>query len=291
MRGYVQAPASNLPYKVWGVVAGGLSHQDGHADRLMETVPLYDSFSNDYDRFVNWEGRLAYELPFIEQQLTASGARRILDTACGTGVHAIALAQRGYNVTGADLSARMIERAQANSTAAGVEVRFVVAGFGELAAKVGGDFDALLCLGNSLPHVLTADALHETLTDFAAALRPGGLLLIQNRNFDAVMATRTRWMEPQTHREGGCEWLFIRFYDFNPDGSLTFNVVTLRRHEGGEWTQQVEATALRPLLRAELLDAVEAAGFGDAACYGDMQGAPFDAQASPNLVVTARRIT
>ena len=28
-------------------------------------VPFYDPFSADYDRFVNWEGRLAYELPFI----------------------------------------------------------------------------------------------------------------------------------------------------------------------------------------------------------------------------------
>jgi hypothetical protein len=47
---------------------------------------------------------------------------------------------------------------------------------------------------------------------------------------------------------------------------------------------------LRPLLHAELLDALAAAGFDDVACYGDMTGVPFDPQASPNLVVTARRI-
>jgi len=256
---------------------------------MMGTVPLYNSFSADYDRFVNWEERLAYELPFIEQQLAASGARRVLDMACGTGIHAIALAQRGYDVTGADLSVDMIERARENAVAAGVEAYFVVAGFGELAARVGGSFDALLCLGNSLPHVLTADALHETLTDFAAVLRPGGLLLIQNRNFDAVMATRARWMSPQVHREGGREWLFIRFYDFNPDGTLTFNILTLRRDEAETWTQQIEATALRPLLHAELSRAIRAAGFGDVSCYGDMHGAPFDPETSGNLIVTARR--
>ncbi len=256
---------------------------------MNEVVPLYDPFSADYDRFVNWEGRLAYELPFIEQQLTASGARRILDTACGTGMHAIALAQRGYDVTGADLSVGMIERARENAVAVGSEVRFVVAGFGELATKVGNGFDALLCLGNSLPHVLTADALHEALADFAAVLRPGGLLFIQNRNFDAVMAARTRWMPPQVHREGSREWLFMRFYDFNPDGTLTFNVVTLRRDEGGEWTQQIEATTLRPLLHAELLDAIAAAGFGNTACHGDMTGAAFDPETSGNLIVAAQR--
>jgi glycine/sarcosine N-methyltransferase len=192
-------------------------------------------------------------------------------------------------VVGADLSAGMIERARANGKAAGVDVRFEVAGFGELSTKVGINFDALLCLGNSLPHLLTPADLRTTLADFAACLRPGGLVLIQNRNFDAVLARRERCMEPQAHREGSREWLFLRFYDFNPDGTLTFNVVTLRRDEAGEWIQQVEATKLRPLLHAELLDAVAAAGFSNAACYGDMTSAPFDSQASPNLVVTAQR--
>jgi hypothetical protein len=32
-----------------------------------------------------------------------------------------------------------------------------------------------------------------------------------------------------------------------------------------------------------------AAGFTDIVCYGDMQGASFDPDRSPNLVVTARR--
>jgi glycine/sarcosine N-methyltransferase len=108
--------------------------------------------------------------------------------------------------------------------------------------------------------------LHATLTDFAAVLRPGGLLLVQNRNFDAVMAGRARWMAPQAHREGSREWLFLRFYDFHPDGTLTFNVVTLQRDEAGEWTQRVEATTLRALLHAELLDVVAAVGFSNATC-------------------------
>ena len=77
---------------------------------------MYDQFSSDYDRFVNWPNRLVVEMPFIERQLQAialeaAGPARVLDAACGTGVHAIALAQRGYRVAGADLSAGMIERA------------------------------------------------------------------------------------------------------------------------------------------------------------------------------------
>ncbi len=254
---------------------------------------MYDAFSSDYDRFVDWPARLAVELPFLERQLQALGARRVLDAACGTGMHAIALAARGYDVAGADLSAPMIEVARANAVAADAPaaagVHFEVAGFGDLRARLGGGFDAVLCLGNSLPHVLTPQALEEAVADMAACLRPGGLLLVQNRNFDAVLARRERWMEPQAHREGETEWLFLRFYDFEGDGTLTFNVVTLRREGGAGWRQQALATRLRPLLRADLIAALAPAGLGEPAVWGDMQGTPFDADASPNLIMAGRK--
>lgn len=249
---------------------------------------MYDAFSLDYDRFVNWPARLAAEMPFIEGQLGADSLH-VLDSACGTGMHAIALAQRGYTAAGADLSAPMIERARANATASATPVRFETAGFGELAGVFGrGTFDALLCLGNSLPHLLSDPELAAALDDFAACLRPGGLLLIQNRNFDAVLTRRQRWMEPQAHRENQTEWLFMRFYDFDPDGLITFNMITLRREGAGAWTQGVTLTRLRPLRQADLVAALGAAGFADLTCYGDMAGAPFDPETSGNLVIAAR---
>ncbi len=122
---------------------------------------MYDTFSSDYDRFVYWPGRLALEIPFIEAQLTRLGTAnplRLLDAACGTGQHALALAQRGHAVCGADLSAGMISHAQANAVQRGLKVNFKEAGFGTLTAAFeteikDGGFDALLCLGNSLPHL------------------------------------------------------------------------------------------------------------------------------------------
>ena len=277
---------------------------------------MYDDFSADYDRFVDWPARLAAELPFVGRELQAAGAHRVLDAACGTGMHSIALAQRGYTVVGADLSAGMIEQARTNADGAGVSVQFEMAGFGELAQTFGAPrpeepelgnltsasspraassgrrgvtFDALLCLGNSLPHLLTPADLAAALADFAACLPPGGLLLVQNRNFDAVLAQGERWMEPQSYRDEAAEWLFLRFYDFEPDGTLTFNLATLRREGTRNWSQHVSSTRLRPLRQMELIAALSEAGFDNVVCYGDMTGAPFDPRVSPNLVITARR--
>jgi SAM-dependent methyltransferase len=255
---------------------------------------MYDGFSADYDRFVDWSSRLAVELDFLQRHLEAVATHRVLDVACGTGMHAIALARRGYDVVGVDASPGMIDQARANASREGLDLHLKVARFGELARSVGGDFDALLCLGNSLPHVSPSD-LTDTLSDFAACLRPGGLLLVQNRNFDSLLASRRRgarpnegrWMDPQSHSQGAEEWLFLRFYDFEPDGSIVFNLVTLYREGDREWEQRVAATRLHPLLQRQLTDSLKEVGFVQITCYGDMEGVPFDPERSGNLIASA----
>jgi SAM-dependent methyltransferase len=249
-------------------------------------VPLYDSLAVDYDRFVNWQDRLAHELPFMDKLFAGQGVRRVLDTACGTGYHSIALAQQGYEVVGADLSPEMIRRARLNATVAGVDVEFLVAGFGEMEAQ-GEAFDAVLCLGNSLPHLLTTEAVANALADFAAVLRRGGLLLIQNRNFDQVCAQRQRFMMPQSHREPAGEWLFVRFYDFHAE-TITFNMIRLWR-TGDGWEQEIDATELRPILRDDLAEALAVAGFDRIELYGGYDGSAFDPASSGDLIAVARK--
>jgi glycine/sarcosine N-methyltransferase len=249
-------------------------------------VPLYDALAADYDRFVNWKGRLTHELPFFESLFEGQGVRRVLDAACGTGHHAIALAQRGYEVTGTDLSTAMIERARQNADAQGVAATFAVAGLGEL-SSLGQMFDAALCLGNSLPHVLSAGAVDRALADLAGVLRPQGLLVIQNRNFDRVWAEQERFMPPQSTQDASGEWIFVRFYDFHQD-TVTFNMLRLRRTETG-WAQDVESTELRPIFSKDLAQSLSVSGFDPVVFYGSYDGSIFDAEQSGDLIAVARR--
>lgn len=251
----------------------------------MSQVPLYDALAADYDRFVNWEARLAHELPFLERLLEEQGAQHVLDAACGTGHHAIALAQRGYRVVGTDLSAPMIQRARENAARAGVEVTFAVVGLAGL-GTLGSGFDAVLCLGNSLPHLLTSQALVEAIASFAAVLRPGGLLIIQSRNFDRVWVARERFMEPQSHGDGKDERLFLRFYDFHEE-TVTFHMIRLRRAEKG-WSQDIQSTELRPIFRDELAAALATAGFCST-FFGGCDRSDLDLARSNDLIAVAVR--
>jgi ubiquinone/menaquinone biosynthesis C-methylase UbiE len=256
---------------------------------------MYDSFSTEYDYFVNWPSRLTYEMPFLLEMLGKIPADKktlsVLDAACGSGMHALALADQGYSVSGVDYSEGMIMQAHKNTTNRQSSVEFHVAGFKELANILHTSprypFNALLCLGNSLPHVLSLIELEQTIQDFSVCLKSGGLLLIQNRNFDALMQQQERWMTPQSYREDNQEWLFIRFYDFLPNGLINFHVLRLKR-DGENWQQLISSTLLFPILQADLLQILAKHGFESIECFGSMQtGDTFNPDSSGNLIVSA----
>lgn len=72
---------------------------------------------------------------------------RALDLGCGTGAHSVALARAGWEVTGVDVVARAVRRAQERARAAGVAPRFLVADVTDLDPEVGAGFDLLLDIG------------------------------------------------------------------------------------------------------------------------------------------------
>jgi len=255
---------------------------------------MYDKFASKYDFFVNWKSRLAYEMPFIQEQLALLGGspeqHKLMDSACGTGQHAIALARLGYQVTGTDLFPQMVNLANTNALAADVTIRFKTAGFGSIAAAFPGEsFDAVLCLGNSLPHVNSLSDLQRALADFHASMAPGALLLLQQRNFDAVMRAKNRFMDPQSHISGDQEWVFFRFYDFEPNGKIQFSVMTLTRKPGSPWESALSSTFLLPILFADLQKALEMAGFEKIHFYGNMKGEDFNPASSGDLIIVARK--
>ncbi len=252
----------------------------------MDAQEFYDGLGQDYDLMVSWEDRLAREEAFFRRVFDESGARRVLDAACGTGMHAIDFARGGRECTGADLSPVMVRKARENARGAGVPVRFEVAGLGELARRVGGIFDAVTCLGNSLPHLLDDASLGSCLSDFASLLRPGGILVIQNRNYDRLLRDRQRFMPLTSRADGQGETLFLRITDFADNDAMVFTLVILKKRNGA-WSQTVQSTPLRALRRSTLEAELAHAGLASVRFYGSYGLAPFDAPGTNDLVAIA----
>ena len=95
----------------------------------------------------------------------------ILDAGCGTGEHALLLAEHGHRVVGVDLAAEAIARATAKAEARGLEVGFLVHDALDLAG-LGRTFDRALDVG--LFHTLADEDRPRYVAGLAAAVRPGG---------------------------------------------------------------------------------------------------------------------
>ena len=132
--------------------------------------------------------------------------------------------------------------------------------------------------------------MHAALADFAAVLAPRGVLVIQNRNYDRILAERTRFMPVSSRTEGEDETLFLRISDFPPgdEDVLDFTVVTLKKRKGA-WSQSSRTTPLRALRRETLEKALRGAGFAAIRAYGGYDSSAFDESSSADLILVARR--
>lgn len=104
---------------------------------------FFDAHAEHYDQNP-FTAHTEKEVDFLLELYPIRPGARILDVGCGTGRHAVALAKRGYRVTGLDLSAKMLEVARRKAEAAGVAVEFVQADATDFEFEE--KFDAAICL-------------------------------------------------------------------------------------------------------------------------------------------------
>ena len=266
---------------------------------------FYDALAPMFDVMTDWNARLSAEGPFLKAILEGAGATSVLDAACGSGGHALALAQWGYTVAGVDASPVMVDMARRKAAELAVDAPFAVAdlaGLAELATARRDDdsalgvqrlapFDAVLCLGNSLPHLPTHADLVHGLRGMAAMLKPGGLLVLQNLNYDLRWQKQPRWFAAQGGRLDGREVLVWRFADYDqPSGQIAFHIALFTKGEDG-WKVDVHTTPHRPVFRADLFAALAEAGYEAPRAFARMSSPaePFDPGASPDLVVVATK--
>lgn len=152
-------------------------------------APSYDLFLRDY-KYERWTGKL---LDLAEQ--TGLSGKRLLDVGCGTGLSLIVPIERGYTVSGCDISPAMIWRAEERLRQG---AKLSVADMRQLPKL--GPFDLVWAINDAINYLLSWQELIMALTGLRANLDTDGLLLF---DLNTLHSYKTFFCETHTVEEGG----------------------------------------------------------------------------------------
>jgi glycine/sarcosine/dimethylglycine N-methyltransferase len=144
-------------------------------------------FVEKWDELIDWDARAESEGQFFIDVLRAHGKESVLDVATGTGFHSVRLTEAGFDVVSVDGSAAMLAKAFENGRKRGLILKTVQADWRELNRRIHGKYDTIVCLGNSFTHLHSEHDRRKALAEFYAALRHDGVLILDQRNYDAML--------------------------------------------------------------------------------------------------------
>lgn len=216
---------------------------------------IYDSLykEKDYEKECN----------FIEDifKQHSMNVKSILDLGCGTGGHAIILAQRGYNVSGIDRSADMLRTAKEKSRNAGVKIQYLHSTIQGLNLKK--KFDAVISMFAVMSYQTDNNDLASACKTARAHLKNSGIFIFDAWHGLAVMT------DPPTDRikeVGGKSGRIIRIT--KPHVNIlahtvdtNFKVLTFKKDS---LISEIDEThTMRFLFPQEIKYFLEVAGFSD----------------------------
>lgn len=141
---------------------------------------LFSNYSEKYDSEDFVQGTMG-EVDFIEKELAYDKNRKILDIGCGTGRHSVELARRGYDVTGIDMSSRMLKKAKQKARKEQLAIRFLKKDARRFYFRESFDLVIMLCEGGFC--LMETDEMnYRILLNACRSLYPGGKMIMSALN-------------------------------------------------------------------------------------------------------------
>ena len=132
------------------------------------------------------------ECNFIESVFRkySNKVKKILDLGCGTGGHALILADRGYTVAGVDIAKEMLETAKSKAKKSDLAIKFFKKDITSFDLK--DKFDAAISMFSVMGYQTTNQAFLKACKTARKHLSPGGIFLFDCWNGNSVLTQKPR---------------------------------------------------------------------------------------------------
>ncbi len=225
---------------------------------------FYDQLASNYHLiFEDWEASVRRQAAvlgtILQKECGSPQTVRILDCACGIGTQALGLAKLGFQVTACDLSPSAVERTRKEAEKRGLSVRAFVADMLDLTEVPDGEFDAVICMDNSLPH-LESEELLRAAVQIRRKLRSGALFMASIRDYDSLVPEKPVIQQPNFYSDEKGRRIVHQVWDWLDDRRYTFHLyITREIHD--RWESQHYVSNYRSIMRDELSQILARSGF------------------------------
>lgn len=246
----------------------------GEGRAYSSIAPYYDELMIDveYERWVDYVVRL------LDRVGIQPG--RVLDLACGTGTTTLLLAQKGFQVSGADNSTGMLEIAREKARKTGREIPFLEQDMRLLVLNE--PMELMTCFFDSINYMLEEEDLLATFQSVFDSLRDGGVFL-----FDVNTEHALSTLDPVYVREEGNVTSIWKNYYHKKDMTVTLDL-TLFVKEGEVYRQFTETHQERAWSEKNLRQALNKAGFRRTTFYKHLTFLPPDRETNRLMVVAEK---
>jgi SAM-dependent methyltransferase len=152
-----------------------------------------------------------------------------------------------------------VTRANHEAEQRSLSIKFYISDMTSLAEIEETDFNVVGALDNALPH-LTVDDVRKAVKAMSSKLAPGGLFIASTRDYDRLITERPTMEKPAFYGTEGERRIVHHVWDWidNSRYMIHFYITT---QSGKIWTSHHFVSEYRCLLRDELSNALEGAGF------------------------------
>ncbi|MDA8441705.1 MAG: class I SAM-dependent methyltransferase [Peptococcaceae bacterium] len=234
---------------------------------------FYRVLAKYYDEiFTLKEQQRKFLRAFVEREKLNS----VLDVGCGTGTLALELSAWGVSATGIDLSDAMIDIACHKAAQQGSTAKFLAADMLAL-DRLRGQFDAVVCVGNTLPHLTQPAQLQLAMEQFAVKSH---CLLLQVVNYDRILAQNVTEL-PEICTPN---LVFRRYYKHLP-GMIEFS---MRLETANPKEVLTAVNNLVPLTRQDLVNIFAGTGWEATDWWGSYAGEKWSVDGAATIVALRR---
>lgn len=215
-------------------------------------------------------------IDLILRNVSLSKNSKILDMACGAGRHAVILARKGFDVTGVDLSEKLISIAKKISIKENLNINFILSDIRSFNSDV--KFDLVLNLFTSFGYFVSDEENFSVLKKAYDLLNEKGFFILDFFNSEFLVKNLVEYSRDKINSSEIIQERKIL------SNRVVKKITILNSDKSNHYEESV-----RSYNHSELSDLLTKIGFDIYKTFGDFDGSEFNNSTSPRVIFVCQK--